>query len=135
MTPEEFEQIKFLIKVTIAEEVESACKNKFKVVFQKLESIAKILDINFANMDEDRKNSAEIITNQASIQRLTKEVLNIMSNQTNRLTKTVENKADQAIEESATAVAESVEPAIARIAKKISKGVKLNKRPWWQFWR
>jgi thymidylate synthase len=140
MTPEQFEEVKKLIKTTVSETIQSACEDRLKLVLQKLDSIAGVLDINFANMDQDRKDFAEIKTHQATIHQLVKEMLDIISNQTNRLTKTVENKADQAIGDSAQAVADSVEPVMARVAKKMLKGVPLSskrtkKHPWWQFWK
>ena len=135
MSPDQIEEVKQVIKQTIQEEVEKCFENRFSLALQKIDSIAKNLDIGFANMDEDRKDFAIMKTNQATIQQLMKEVLDIVSNQANRIAKSVENKTDKAIESSAQAIADSVEPVMASIVNKMKKGILLNKKPFWKFWK
>ena len=137
MSPEQLEELKKLIKETIREEVKAEIQNRFKIVLEKLDNVSEDVNNGFNNVDEDRKDFAEVKTSQATVERLMRELLDIISNQTSRLTKTVEHKADQAIEASAQAVADKVEPTIARVANKIIKGVELNvrKKKFWQFWK
>src|SRR5690606_100593 len=106
MSPEQFEELKQLIKKTIQEEVEAAVRNRFKIGLEKLDYISEDVNNGFKNIDEDRKDFAEIKTSQATVERLMREVLDIISNQTQRLTKTVENSAERSIEASAQAVAD-----------------------------
>lgn len=136
MSPEEFEELKKLIKDTIHEEVSTIVEAKFATILRKLDDIDEDVNSGFNDVAEDRKDFALMKTNQATIERLMRELLDIVDNQTKRLTKTVEHKADQAIETSAQAVADSVEPIVAGIARKIVKGIPLNQdKRWWQFWK
>lgn len=136
MSPEEFEELKKLVKDTIHEEVSTIVEAKFASILRKLDDIDEDVNSGFNDVAEDRKDFALMKTNQATIERLMREMVDMTDNQTRRLTRTVEHKADQAIETSAQAVADSVEPIVAGIAKKIVKGIPLNQdKKWWQFWK
>ena len=137
MSPEQYEELKKILKDTVREEVKAEIQNRFKIVLEKLDNISEDVNSGFSNIDEDRKDFAEVKTSQATVERLMRELLDIISQQTSRLTKTVEHSSQQAIENSAQAVADKVEPTIARVANKIIKGVELNsgKKKFWQFWR
>lgn len=136
MSPEQFEELKSLIKATIHTEVSSIVEEKFKTIIRKLDDVDEDINSGFVEVAEDRKDFAIMKTSQATMERLSRELLDIVDNQTRRLAKTVEHKADQAIETSAQAVADSVEPAVEKMAKKLIKGLPFgNNKKWWQFWR
>jgi hypothetical protein len=135
MSPEQYEELKRLLKTIIHEEVEAAYKNRHKLILEKVDSIQHSVDIGFSNIDEDRKDFAEVKTSQATVERLMKEVLDIVSHQTQRITKTVEDGQKEAIESSAQAVADKVEPVMEQVIKKVKNGIPLKKHPWWKFWK
>lgn len=76
---------------------------------------------------------AIIKTSQATVERLTKELLDIIETQTQRLANSVEHSSKQAIENSTQAIVDKVEPAVERLAKKITNGVPLGKSRKWYF--
>lgn len=136
MTPEQLEELKKLIKDTIHTEVSSIVEDKFKTIIRKLDDTNEDVNSGFKDMAEDRKDFAIMKTSQTTVERLMREVIDIISNQTTRLAKTVEHKADQAIESSAQAVADSVEPAVEKMAKRLIRGLPFtNNKRWWQFWK
>lgn len=134
MTDEESLQIRQLIK----EEVEAGIKDRFRPLLEKLDSIQNSLDLGFGQLDEDRKDFAEVKTSQATVERLLKELLDIYTNQSKRLEKKIDDKATNTIESAAQAVADSVEPVMASIAKKLRNNKPLSDTPskkWYHFWR
>lgn len=136
MSPEQFEELKKLIKDTIHTEVSSIVEEKFKTIIRKLDDTNEDVNAGFNDVAEDRKDFAVMKTSQATVERLMREFLDMMDNQTKRLAKTVEHKADQAIETSAQAVADTVEPAVEKMAKKLIKGLPFGEnKKWWQFWK
>ena len=136
MSPEQFEELKKLIKDTIHTEVSSIVEEKFKTIIRKLDDTNEDVKSGFNDVAEDRKDFAIMKTSQSTVERLMRELLDIVDNQTSRLAKTVEHKADQAIETSAQAVADSVEPAVERMAKKMIKGLPfVENKKWYQFWK
>ena len=104
MSPEQFEDLKKLIKDTIHTEVSSIVESKFETILRKLDDTNEDVNSGFKDLADDRKDIAIVKTSQATVERLMRELLDIITNQTSRLAKTVEHKADQAIEASAQAV-------------------------------
>ena len=103
-----------------------------------MDSIQNSLDLGFGQLDEDRKDFAEVKTSQATVERLLKELLDIYTNQSKRLEKKIDDKATNAIESAAQAVADSVEPVMAGIAKKMKRNQPLSdttNKKWYHFWR
>jgi len=126
------------LRKLIREEIESSVKDRFKPILTKLDGIQSVIDLISNNMDSDRKDFAEIQTNQAQMLQLSKEILDISANQTKRIADKVSEKAQEAVDASAQAVANNVEPVMANAINKMKKGIPLNKSSWWNklfFWK
>jgi len=126
------------LRKLIREEIESSVKDRFKPILTKLDGIQSVIDLISSNMDSDRKDFAEIQTNQAQMLQLSKEILDISANQTKRIADKVSEKAQEAVDASAQAVANNVEPVMANAINKMKKGIPLNKSNWWSklfFWK
>ena len=126
------------LRKLIREEIESSVKDRFRPILTKLDGIQSVIDLISSNMDSDRKDFAEIQTNQAQMLQLSKEILDISANQTKRIADKVSEKAQEAVDASAQAVANNVEPVMANAINKMKKGIPLNKSSWWNklfFWK
>lgn len=136
MSPEQLEELKKVIKDTIHAEVSSIVESKFAKLLEKMDDTNEDVNSGFKDMAEDRKDFAFMKTSQGTVEKLMRELLDIIDTQTRRITKTVEHKADQAIENSAQAVAESVEPMVKKLSKSILNGTLFSDdKRWWQFWK
>ena len=111
------------LRKLIREEIESSVKDRFKPILTKLDGIQSVIDLISSNMDSDRKDFAEIQTNQAQMLQLSKEILDISANQTKRIADKVSEKAQEAVDASAQAVADNVEPVMANAINKMKKGI------------
>lgn len=132
MTDEDSLQLRKLIQ----EEVEAAVKDRFRPLLEKLDSIQNSLDLGFGQMDEDRKDFAEVKTSQATVERLAKEMLDIFTSRNKNMEKRLDEKAQNTIESAAQAVADSVEPVMAKVVNKVKNGIPLDKpKKWYNFWR
>lgn len=114
------------LRKLIREGIESAVKDRFRPILTKLDSIQKGTDIISSEASDDRKDFAEMKTHQAQMLQLAKEILDISASQSKRIADKVGEKAQEAVDTSAQAVADNVEPAMANVMNKIKKGTPLN---------
>lgn len=126
------------LRKLIREEIDAGFKDRFRPMLTKMDGIQSVVDTMSNNFDDDRKDQAIIKTSQATVERLSREVLDIVSNQTKRISDNVVEQAQVATENAAQAVANAVEPAIDRMVRKVKNGVPLNQKSIWDkiaFWR
>lgn len=131
MTKEELDDLKPIIQ----EAVSTAVKDRFKIILTKLDNIQGTMDTAFKQLDDDRKDFAEVRTNQSTIDQRTKEILDVVTHITPRIGQKVEEKAAETIDAAAQKVAEQVEPAMNHVLRKVKKGLPLDGSRWWQFWK
>lgn len=123
-----------ILKKAISEEIEIAVKNRFKPVLSKLDSILGLENTQINDTSEDRKMFAEMVSSQAKVEKLSEQVLEIVSHQTNRIVDRVVEQTNDAIETATDKVAESVEPVMATAIGKIKRGEPLmQKKSFWDF--
>lgn len=121
----------------MSDTIEASIKAHMSPIMAKLESIQRTVDLIKEDMDHDRKDFAEIKISQSTVERLTREIVDMYANIGRRVSRKAEEAVHEAIESGAQAVANLVEPAMAKAAKKIKNGEPLdnNRKHWWQFWK
>ena len=119
------------LRKLIREEIEIAVKDRFKPILTKLDGIQSVVDLMSTDTSDDRKDFAEMKTNQAQMLQLCKEILDISASQCNRIADKVSERAQEVVNASAQAVANNVEPVMAKAMSKMKKGIPLNKINWW----
>ena len=128
MTDEQLAQLRLFIH----DEIDAAFKNRFKPLLEKLDNIANTADGFYSQLDEDRKDMAFIKTSQATVERLCRELIDIVATQSKRQAESLEEKVTSAVETIGDRVAEKVEPAMAQTMKKVKKGIPLTEHPWYK---
>lgn len=123
------------LRLFIHDEIQAAIKERFKPLLEKLDNIANTADGFYEQLDEDRKDIAHVRTSQDTVERLCRELLDILASQSKRNEKRFEEKITGAVESIGDKIAEKVEPVMAQTMKKVKIGTPLGKRPWWKFWR
>jgi len=124
-----------ILKSVIREEIDIAVRDRFTPVLSKLDAIQKVCDLIKTDMDNDRKDFAEIKTSQSTVERISRELLDMFVSNNNKLVKKIDQKVEETMLSSAQAVADSVQPIMATMVQKVKNGVPLeNKKPWWRLW-
>lgn len=131
MTSQQIEDLANLLTARLS----ATFKGEFEIVNMKLDSIQKVVDISLANADEDRKDLAQMKISEATLSQGIKEVVDMISTMSKRISAKVVDQTNGAIESAAEKVAEQVEPTMQRAMNKIQKGIPLNQKPpFWKLW-
>ena len=124
------------MKEDIADIIEKTIKAQMAPMMAKVDSIERVQSMIKDDMDNDRKDFAEMKTSQVTVERLAREVLDMYDNIKRAMAKKVSEAIEKAIDEGAEAVANLVEPAMEKGIKKFKIGQPLRKKKYWfQFWK
>lgn len=120
------------LRVIIHDEIEAAIKDRFKPLLEKLDNLTHTADGFYSQLDEDRKDIAFVKTSQSTVERLCRELIDIVATNSKRQEKSLEEKVTSAVETIGDRVAERVEPAMAQTMKKVKNNIPLSEHPWYK---
>lgn len=112
--------------------IEKTIAAQMAPVLSRLESIQRTADLLKEDLDNDRKDFALMRTSQTTVERLSREIVDMYANIVRKVGQKATEKTEQAIDKASEAVAGLVEPAMDRAAKKIKNGISIKKKPWWK---
>lgn len=118
---------------TISERIEVAVKERFNATNRQIESIQKSVDTLSGDLDVDRKSLSQMAIDLATLTQQVKELLKNVQGIPKKITDKVNDQAQEVMEQTASAVAEQVEPVMNKAVKKLNRGLPLLKFHWWEF--
>ena len=123
-------------KEELSQLIETSVKAGMAPVTSGIASIQRTVDLLKDDLDHDRQGIATIATGMATVERITKELLDMYSNIVRKVGQKVDEKSQETIEKSAEAVACLVEPAMVKAADKMQKNLPMKKvkKHWWKLW-